>query len=785
MLYTGVNQVVSRMSWYSSLSDKLLRSDDINGDRPLETSRLELKERILDLYKALLFYQIKSVCYFYRNQFWVFLRGFVELDDWSGDLKTVTDAEDALRRDSEQYNKEHIKLLLENMLIVAKDQADFQKKMEREKEEKGWLSDLYWIDPRDEVEGIKGRKDKLVDASYQWILATNEYKRFADWEESTGSNLLWINGQAGTGKTMLLIGIIQELMNQCLSDPNSPQVAYFFFQGTADQLNNGIGALRSLIWMLVLQQPHLISHLREVYTKSGYKAFENDDAFEKLSRIFKSMVEDERLEPVYLAIDAVDECYEPIDEKSAKGTRKSVTQLLKSLLSSQTATCKVKWLVSCRPLSEIESEMAGTSLYTRGVMDLDQKNLERPINYYIDYKVQQLREKGHEEKSLIDLTETLRQRAGNTFMWVWLICRELMGTRARVWPEILETVPDDLTELYRYLFKRIQSMKWKADSDDCIRILVAATVAPQPLKLSDAGLLAGLPSTEEAKQVVKLCGSFLMIRSDHVYLIHQSAQDYLRSQHEKMQAVAQTLGQAAIRGLGKEQKSNEVENALSMLWKSREFQRFSNTSVVLVVGLRLIMAHYYTGQPLLALSLAETISHNLRRLFGPRDPSTLGFMLLVSQMYTVRGQQNQSESEIADKEKARGYYQKAANVHMSILQAFAESYADPEEDESFDLDEQTAAVDIAPPFNKKLSTGEYIRRHLYLLKLALQRLGEPLNRDRYVALINDLFEMFPKELEGVEGFEEWDLKSYGAGKSEGTDDLLPSILDDWGFVASK
>lgn len=63
--------------------------------------------------------------------------------------------------------------------------------MEREKEERKWLSDLYWVDPQDEVEGINARKDDLVDASYQWVLAATEYKRFVDWQAS-GSNLFWI-----------------------------------------------------------------------------------------------------------------------------------------------------------------------------------------------------------------------------------------------------------------------------------------------------------------------------------------------------------------------------------------------------------------------------------------------------------------------------------------------------------------------------------------------------------------------------------------------------------------
>jgi len=57
------------MDWYSRLTDNLLRRDNIKDDEPLEKVYLELEKRILDLYKALLFYQIKSVYYYYRYQF--------------------------------------------------------------------------------------------------------------------------------------------------------------------------------------------------------------------------------------------------------------------------------------------------------------------------------------------------------------------------------------------------------------------------------------------------------------------------------------------------------------------------------------------------------------------------------------------------------------------------------------------------------------------------------------------------------------------------------------------
>jgi hypothetical protein len=534
VLYTGVKQVVSRMDWYSSLADELLKPDNIKKDERLKKVRLELEKRILDLYEALLFYQIKSVCYYYRNQFLVFMRGFVDLDDWKGELEAVTVAEETLRQDSKQYNEEHIKGLFERMLKTAIDQAELQRETEREKEERECLRGLFGIDPRKQIQALKDQKDPLVDDSYKWVLATDEYKSFVDWEDPAASSLLWINGQAGTGKTMLLIGIIQELTNKHLSSPEAPDLSYFFCQGTNDQLDNGTAALRGLVWLLVLQQPHLITHLRKAYRPSGEKVFDGTFAFQTLSELLKWMLEDEELNPVFLIIDALDEC----DEKTRP-------LLIDTVLSTNRTPSKVKWLVSSRPLPEIEINMTGARTSTKRVLKLDEHNLERPINAYIDYKVVQLRDKGHDKDPVDAAAAKLRERAGNTFLWVWLVCKELMGARDRAWPGILKTVPDDLTELYNYLFERIETLKRKIDSEDCKRVLAAATLAYRPLTLSEVGILTDL-SEKEAREAVELCGSFLTVRSDTAYLIHQSAQDYLSEHYRKLDDIAPNMAHLAI-----------------------------------------------------------------------------------------------------------------------------------------------------------------------------------------------------------------------------------------------
>jgi hypothetical protein len=70
-------------------------------------------------------------------------------------------------------------------------------------------------------------------------------------------------------------------------------------------------------------------------------------------------------------------------------------------------------------------------------------------------------------------------------------------------------------------------------------------LAIRPLALSEIAILAGLPS-EAAGLIVEQCGSFLTVRSDTVYLIYQSAQDYLSENYRKLHDVTCNMAHLVI-----------------------------------------------------------------------------------------------------------------------------------------------------------------------------------------------------------------------------------------------
>ncbi|KAH8684812.1 WD40-repeat-containing domain protein [Tricladium varicosporioides] len=529
----GIIHVVSRMDWYCALTEHLLdKSNSEIGDESFESILRQLEEKVIALYKALLQYQMKSVCsYYYRNPAFVFLRGLANLDDWDGDLKSVTDAEETLRGDLDRYNSQYMKSSLgqlikraeERELILGDIRQDVRQLIAQHNanNDEKCLQDLYVVDPQDDMEKIEKNKDKLLDGAYKWILDTKEYAALTNWSKDMSNQpsrqLMWIKGHAGTGKTMLLIGIIRELSSQ--SAKLAPSVSHFFCQGTNAALNSATATLRSLIWLLLIQQPHLIPYVQSKYKNAGPSLFQGDIAFIALSNMFKSMLEDPGLSSVYFVIDALDECEQGLPD------------LIELISTSLSLSEKVKWLVSSRPTVELATPNIVGSL-----VELDTQKLRDPVNAYINDKLSTFKGKpGYTKLVLDNVAAEVLERAENTFLWVWFVFKELgktnrFGKLLLNGKDALATIkdfPSGLSSLYDRMMAIIDGGH-VGYPQYCKNVLVAATLALRPLTLSELVVLASLPP-DMSRTITEDCGSFLTITGETVYLIHQSAKDYLEA----------------------------------------------------------------------------------------------------------------------------------------------------------------------------------------------------------------------------------------------------------------
>ena len=372
--------------------------------------------------------------------------------------------------------------------------------------------DLRSTDPTDDKKRIEETKGGLIKDSYRWIFDNADFQR---WHNNRQSRLLWIKGDPGKGKTMLLCGIIDELEK---SISKTALLSYFFCQATDSRINNATAVLRGLIYMLIAQQPSLISHIRKKYDHAGKGLFEDANTWTALVEIFAEILQDQSLNNTYLIIDALDECVTDLP------------RLLNFIVQSSRSS-SVKWIVSSRNWPDIKErlEKAGQNLS----LELNAESVSTAVKFFIQHKVLQLaQQKNYNNKTQDAVLNYLSINANDTFLWVALVCQNL--EKVPRWRTLakLSAFPPGIDPLYERMMEQVRSSD---DTSLCKRILATIALAYRPLTLKElASVVKELEDMSDdlvsLREIVGLCGSLLTIREDTVYFVHQSAKDYLLAQ---------------------------------------------------------------------------------------------------------------------------------------------------------------------------------------------------------------------------------------------------------------
>lgn len=236
------------------------------------------------------------------------------------------------------------------------------------------LRDLQTTSPYDDKDRIEKTNGGLLIDSYRWILDNEQFKQ---WQDNQSSRLLWIKGDPGKGKTMLLCGIINELTRSIGDNAN---IAFFFCQAADVRINNATAVLRGLIYSLVEKQPSLLSHVRSRYDQAGKTLFEDVNAWNALSKIFNEILKDPTLPNTYLMIDALDEC------------TTDLPLLLDLVVQESSAHSHVKWIVSSRNWPDIEERLDTATLTAPISLELNGKYVSNAVRQFILHKFNQLAE---------------------------------------------------------------------------------------------------------------------------------------------------------------------------------------------------------------------------------------------------------------------------------------------------------------------------------------------------------------------------------------------------------
>ncbi|KAK6343558.1 hypothetical protein TWF730_011148 [Orbilia blumenaviensis] len=387
---------------------------------------------------------------------------------------------------------------------------------EQRRKDEQCLKDLRVTDPRDDKKRIESAKGGLLLDSYNWICHNPDFKK---WKSDEESRVLWIKGDPGKGKTMLLCGIINELK----SENSAENILFFFCQATDERINNDTAVLRGLMYLLMAeQQQELISHVRKKYDTTGKDLFQDNNAWFALSEIFNNILRDSRLKRTYLIIDALDECIT------------GLSGLLQFIVhqSSITSNSSIKWIISSRNWQIIQDELNCLEREVKLSLELNKASVSAAVKSYIETKVKSLTQRRKYDVQVQEkVKEHLLSNANDTFLWVSLVCERLNNVHAAAVIKTLNNFPAGLNKLYGRMVEHI----YQSDEDTielCQSILALASVAFRPLTAKEVLSYVKIPGTslndiEKLEEVLGFCGSFLTLQESRVSFVHQSAKDYL------------------------------------------------------------------------------------------------------------------------------------------------------------------------------------------------------------------------------------------------------------------
>ena len=363
---------------------------------------------------------------------------------------------------------------------------------------------------------LRGDRSK---GTCEWITSLGEYKQ---WAAPKKSNILWICGQPGQGKTYLSIYLAETLAN--LED-------IILLEYYCDKNRNTASAvIRGLMFGLLSQLPKLSQYLSTgINDETGAL---RDPSFGALWPIFNRMIQISE-KSVFCVLDGVDEC----EDTSAN---ELVTSFEKLLSQPVSAKSYVKIVLTSRPLSKANSTILKPFL--RIIID-NQSHTKSDVGIFVEAEFS----KYFAPDSLTAYFDDIEQRdtwcyntkaklvemANGTFLWAGFAMKELRNTTPPdVW-ETLENLPKELDALYDRILLKIKNTQPPQIVTQIATLLQWAVVAVRPMSLAEMSDVIrikrreGFSNNRIMRDLVADCKGLLVIIDETISLVHQSVKDYL------------------------------------------------------------------------------------------------------------------------------------------------------------------------------------------------------------------------------------------------------------------
>ncbi|KUJ17699.1 uncharacterized protein LY89DRAFT_733531 [Mollisia scopiformis] len=448
----------------------------------------------------------------------------------------------------------------------ARVQLDAQMKYlieARQNREQGFVVLKSWLDARqchEERDGIE-----ILPGTCEWIL---DRKELLAWIHKDDSQLFWVYGPPGCGKSFLYAKILQYI-DAALAMP----YVYFLFCGADGERVTVASLLRSWTFQLAKICDEAKEHI--ILSRNGS---ENHEATDKeVYEIFLSLLE--VVPPCFLTVDAVDECLD----------RPTFYKLL-SLIPKH-----FKVLITSRHLPELSEHLQLQQLQQHIELEVLPEMTYSDIEFYIASHLNNITLRYCPE--IVAAIKDKLKHSNGIFLWVRLMFRYIQDqTCNEEIMQCLNELPMGLSERYDRILRDINGLAKTKPRERLLahKVFFWVSVARRPLRIKEVcGFLAVKPSSDRKNgfvewrmandpesSIMSICGSLLVARGSGqtLYPIHFTASEYLKQYMSNSERLAEITAYYDVQQLN---SNDSLAAAVCMRYLSLEFIEYLHSQTSL------------------------------------------------------------------------------------------------------------------------------------------------------------------------------------------------------------
>lgn len=462
-------------------------------------------------------------------------------DDWAGlgtaltvahDLCSSYMNDDSKRKAQESYDNQS-RLMAESVEVqkqIAAGISDMRADIalnRQDDNEKGLLRDLF-----SDYKRYKDFNPERVPGTCEWFLKD---QKFTSWREDPRSRLFWLSAGPGSGKSTLCKSLIDE--QKLGIDLTTTTVCYFFFKDNQSGQRNSADALSAILHQLFDQPQNasLIHHGVKAHRSRGKKLKES---FQEMWDVLVSASCDSGAGKIVCVLDALDEC--------EQDSRKEILEKLTHFYEQSDLASTLSFFVTSRPYLDLQrqfSRLSGHASYVAFDGEDKARDIAEDINLVIDTVVPIITLDWKQEDRE-ELRRRLKAKESRTYLWLHLTLNLVEKNPEQYFnmketSELFDQLPADVSDAYEKMLERSHNKKLARP------LLEAVLFAPEPFTVEEFAVVlalapsdsecstltalknALLPSAAFRKTVENLCGLLISVFDNKIFLIHQTAREFL------------------------------------------------------------------------------------------------------------------------------------------------------------------------------------------------------------------------------------------------------------------